>query len=187
MTGSATARRPVIERGDRIFTQVPETYRTIGAKTLAAFRHVLATREFDLLFRTNSSSYVNRRMLQEFAGTLPTRRYYGGYSGYVDDVPFASGTGILMSRDLVEVVAADTHWEFDRIDDVAIGRSIYRAGVELRRLPRLDLLSSDDLALLTPAVMRTTFWVRCRSTGDRQQDIETMRRVHAMYGRAGLL
>jgi hypothetical protein len=186
-TGSAAAKRPVVERGDRIFTQVPETYVNVGAKTLAAFGHVLANHRFDFLFRTNTSSYVNRKMLRSFAETLPTNRYYGGFVGHADGVSYASGTGILMSRDLVEMTVRDQHWDFDRIDDIAIGHSMLRAGVGVHELPRLDVVSRDALALLTPDSVRNCFWARCRSSGDRRQDIETMHRVHAMHDQAGLL
>jgi hypothetical protein len=185
--GSTSAKGRTVEQGDRIFTQVPETYTNIGAKTLAAFRHALDNYRFDFLFRTNTSSYVNRKMLKAFVQTSPNRRYYAGFVGHCDGISYASGTGIIMSRDLVVAAVKDRHWNFDQIDDVAIGHSMRRAGVGIHELPRLDVLSQAAAALLTPDSVRNYFWARCRSSGDRYQDIESMHRVHDMYHQAGLL
>ena len=132
------AKRPVRVLGDRLYTEVPESYFNVGAKMLAAFRHVFATEDFDYLYRTNTSSYVNRRLLSDYASLLPRERFYGGYLGEVDGIPFASGTGALLSRDLVRAAIEDRVWDYDAIDDVALGRCMRRAGASARLIPRID-------------------------------------------------
>ena len=54
------------------------------------------------LFRTNSSSYVDKRMLLEFAAGMPTERCYCGISGHFHGIPYTSGSGMLLSRDAVQ-------------------------------------------------------------------------------------
>jgi len=44
------------QREDRLHVGVPDISGNISAKTIGAFRHVLAHHHFDYLFRTNTSS-----------------------------------------------------------------------------------------------------------------------------------
>jgi hypothetical protein len=155
-------------------------YINVGAKTLAAFSHVLAQQEFDFLFRTNTSSYVNKALLSSFVNGLPRDAYYGGFVGWDAGIPYASGTGILLSRDLVEAAVRDPQWEFDYMDDVALGRSMHRAGIAVNDQPRIDLPSITDLEQRKPEEIAAHFLVRCRSAHDRSQDAAIMRRVHTL-------
>jgi hypothetical protein len=43
------------------------------------------------------------------------------------------------------------------------------------------VLSPDQVPLVPADQWKTCFHVRCRSAGNRTQDIETMSRVHAAY------
>ena len=69
----------------------------LGPKTLEAFAWAVANRDFDYVFRTNTSSYVDAQLLQEFMAAKPRERYYGGH---VDERygAFASGCGYAISR-----------------------------------------------------------------------------------------
>src|SRR5204863_6336152 len=48
-----------VRRGADVFLRVPDDFAHIGDKTIALFEYLLAHDDFDLLFRTNSSSYVD--------------------------------------------------------------------------------------------------------------------------------
>jgi len=167
--------------GDRLETRVPETYLNTNPKNIVGLRHLLATEDFDYVFRTNTSSYVNLGGLDEYVQGLPDAGYYAGFIGERDGTRFASGTCTLMSRDLVEYAVSDPAWEFGLIDDVAMGRSMARASVEVQPLERVDVLTSEDLASLTAETLSGAFVVRCKSNGGREHDIEAMRRVHHFY------
>ncbi|MCQ6271138.1 hypothetical protein M8J71_11660 [Pseudarthrobacter sp. R1] len=181
VSGSWFAARQAHTTGDRIYTGVPETYLNTNAKNIAGLRHLLATQEFDYVFRTNSSSYVSLPMLDEYVQALPDRGYYAGFIGEAGGTRFASGTCTLMSRDLVESAASDPKWEYELIDDVAMGRSMARAAIEVQPLRRVDVLTPEDLSGLTAEDLRDTFVVRCKSSGGRGHDIEAMHRVHQLY------
>src|SRR5205823_14785151 len=58
---------------------VPDDLPHVGEKTLACFEYVLANREFDLVFRTNCSSYVDLLNLREFVRAKAAQeRFYSG-------------------------------------------------------------------------------------------------------------
>lgn len=186
LTGSWAARRPVFQDGDRVLTRVPETYLNTNPKTIAGLRYMLDRYDFDYLLRTNTSTYVNRRLLADFAEELPEKGYYGGFIGESGGVRYASGTCTLLSRDVIELIVADPEWEYNIIDDVAIGRSMNRAGIDVEPFRRIDVLNNEQLDSLDADTLRTTFVVRCKGVDSREHDIAVMRRVHGLYQGIGL-
>ena len=46
-------------KDDKILINYPEGFQNIGYKTIRSFEILLKNNEFDYIFRTNSSSYVN--------------------------------------------------------------------------------------------------------------------------------
>jgi hypothetical protein len=177
--GRWSASRPVTSDGSRIQTRVPESYDHTNAKTRAALRHVVASMDFDYLLRTNSSSYVHRPLLLEQASALPREGYYGGSLVRLEEPAYVSGTGILMSRDVVELAATDESWTYEVIDDVALGRVMRKAGIEPQELERLDVESLEQP--IAPGSLRTCFLARCKSPVDRALDVPIMHRVHGLY------
>ncbi|MDP9986457.1 hypothetical protein J2S98_001610 [Arthrobacter oryzae] len=182
--GGWFAARPARTAGDRVETRVPETYLNTNPKNIAGLRHLLATEDFDYVFRTNTSSYVDLAGLEEHVQGIPATGYYAGFIGERDGTRFASGTCTLMSRDLVEYAVNDPEWEFGLIDDVAMGRCMARASVDVKPLERVDVLTAEDLAALTPESLTSAFVVRCKSSGGRGHDVEAMHRVHSLYSRS---
>lgn len=181
VAGSWFSSRSVRRQGDRLLTGVPETYLNTNAKNIAGLTHLLATEEFDYVFRTNTSSYVNLSMLEEYVQSLPLEGFYGGYLGERDGVTFASGTCTLMSRDVAQQAVNDPAWEYGIIDDVAMGQSMARAGIAARSLERIDLLSVADIEALSAEDLESVFVVRCKNSDDRAHDVTAMRRVHELY------
>lgn len=181
IAGSWWASRPVRVRGDRVETSVPETFLNTNPKTVAGLRQLLATQDFDFVFRTNTSSYVNLSMLESFVQSLPTTGFYGGYLGERDGITFASGTCTLMSRDLAQHVVNDPEWEYGIIDDLAMGRSMSRARVPVTPLERVDVMSRAKLNSLSAGDLSCAFVVRCKNPGAREDDVAAMNRVHELY------
>lgn len=180
------AQRPVRQRDSQILTGVPETYLMTNAKTIAGFRHILAEHKFDYVLRTNSSTYVNLSMLSDYIENLPSTNFYGGTPWSSGVVTYATGTSMLLSRDLVERVVDDPKWDFDLVDDLAVGMAMKRAGVALNAFPRIDVCTSEDLASLSIEALQSSFIVRCKGLDDREHDVIAMRKVHALYQSAGL-
>jgi len=159
--------------GAIIDTDVPETYAMVTTKLFTTLTHVLATEEFDYLFRTNSSTYVDRRRLIQFAQDLPRSRYWGGFTGTSEGITFTSGAGTLMSRDCV-ADAVTAEWDWSLIDDVALSRVLTERGFEAQPLSRPTLSSVE-------AVTKTDldgFMWRCKGEPERD-DVEIMRALQS--------
>lgn len=176
----------VTHQENRVISGVPETYINTNAKTVAGLRYMLQHFSFDYLLRTNTSTYVNLRLLTEFVKGLPQEGYYGGPVGMADGIEYASGTGMLFSRDIVRLIACDPKWEFGVIDDVAVGRCMKRNGISLHPLGRVDILNETDIQTLNRDELRSTFLVRCKGNQGRDHDINVMHLVHAAYRDMGL-
>ena len=137
--------------------------------------------EWDFVFRTNSSSYVDKAALRCHAGSLPQERVYQG----VDGGGFASGSGFFVSGDVAKLLARELPDEpQEEIEDVAVGRVLARAGIGV--LPgarRCDYWHEQFLARfynreVDLVALRDAYHVRCKCEGDRAKDVEAMRAVH---------
>ncbi len=163
---------------------LPDTYWLIGAKTLAAFRFALAHYAFDYLMRTNISSYVDLPNLVAQVSGYPARGLYAGYPGSSNNCSeFVSGSGYLLSRDLVEaVVSSQRLWEHQFIDDVALSRLLARIGVGHPVTPvrRLEVGGEREAASLSDSDLRSCFHFRCKSQIPENQ-IRAMRRIHSRF------
>ena len=155
-----------------IHTDVPETYAMVTTKLFPTLTHVLATEEFDYLFRTNTSTYVDRQRLVDFAEDLPRRGYWGGFLGTANGVTFASGAGILMSRDCVEK-AVEAEWDWALTDDVALGNVMKLQGIEAQPINRPNIQSTEDARDIGP----DAFMWRCK-VGDVRNDASIMIALH---------
>lgn len=168
--------------GSKIITNSPEDWSLIGLKTIMAFKHVLENYDFDYLFRTNTSSYLDTGGLLDFLEGKPKASVYGGVVGKVfGNSEFASGAGILLSRDVVEkIVSKSKDWKHGLVDDIAIADLV--AGFEnprvpLMPLPRLDLPTLELARATDPETIRANFHFRCKSNS-AQETIDIMHFIH---------
>jgi hypothetical protein len=171
--------------GRHLYLPVADDLANVGHKLLAAVDYVLANREFDLIFRTNCSSYVDLRNFRAYvAGHARPERFYAGYPGIHHTTRFASGSGFFLSRDLVQLVQAHAHaWNHRPHDDVALGQLMHQHGLEPEPTPRVEYQSRH----LVWRVDVSQFHFRCRTdTADRREDVRIMLRVHEAFVRARL-
>lgn len=175
-TGGTRLRR----RGLHVELPVSDAYEDIGAKTLAAFAHVLEHDRFDLLFRTNSSSYVDLTNLRAYAAEHASRgRFYAGVVAAHEGIAFASGSGYFLSRDLVEsVVARRAEWDHTLPDDVALAAVLAKEGIEPGRAPRVEY--RDSRAIEEVDTTQYHFRVKTRSRL-RVDDVEAMLALHRAF------
>jgi hypothetical protein len=125
--------------GDVFYSKGPESFRACILKTMAAFEY-FSNQKFDYILRTNLSSLWNYTKLLEFVEHLPRTNVYAGTSGNCDGIPFVSGSGFLLSKDVYDyLIAKKTDvLNINRIDDVDIGKVLTDA-----KVPRTDLLRTD--------------------------------------------
>lgn len=131
--------------------------------------------DYDIIFRTNSSSYVNKQRLKEFAATLPTEKLYAGWeiegnAGY----NVVSGAGIFLSRDTAEILREKIDPNFEREEDVFCGQLLHEAGIKIiNDRSRFDVENVNDRTPLNRYHYRQK-----ASHGNRLQDAENMRLLH---------
>lgn len=113
--------RPIIVGDTLTVNAGPESYDTIYNKTMVAMRWLLEGRDdFSYIIRTNLSTAWNFPRLQSLIkqDVFPKTKCYAGFSGYdKDNQVFISGAGIIMSRDVCQILVDEYNLE----DTVAIG------------------------------------------------------------------
>jgi hypothetical protein len=135
-----------------IFVNTPDARDNLLKKTIKGMECLLNNFEFDYLFRPNCGSYINLKLLSEFLEDKPRHAYYGGINGhYANTGYYASGSCILMSRDVVEILVEDQgKLEYNGnvlMDDVSIGRHLINVrGIELdKNAIRKNCRSETDI------------------------------------------
>jgi hypothetical protein len=166
----------------KIVTETPEDWSLIGLKTIIAFKHVLKNYEFDYLFRTNTSSYLDVPSLLKFLEKEPNKNLYAGVIGKVFGTSrFASGAGILLSRDVIErICESESGWKHGLVDDIAIADLVsgFRAPtVEVSSLPRVDFATLDEAESADPELIRENFHFRCKSSSV-EETVGIMHHIH---------
>ena len=129
-------------------------------KCVEFWGYCLENLDFDYIFRPNLGCWVSMDALNKLVNTLPMEGVYGGAFGSYKYIPYISGSGFLLSRDLVQLI-----WDYhlnDKdltiqysghrfIDDVAIGAFLGafqfhpHKGINIDRtlLPRIDIHEAE--------------------------------------------
>tara|TARA_Y100000389_G_C17448734_1_gene513294 strand:+ start:1024 stop:1659 length:636 start_codon:yes stop_codon:yes gene_type:complete len=153
---------------DKFYSNTPEGLYNIGYKTLNLFDYALNNMEFDYIFRTNSSSYVNIEKLLDFIMDKPKENFYSGVIGNYGGINFASGSGYFISRDLVElVVEQKNRWDHTLIDDVSLGKLMSENNVKIYRGERCDITNYSH-------IIKNHYHYRVKTENNRNNDIKLM-------------
>ena len=156
--------------GNLIKTNVPESLINCGHKTLKAFE-LLKNRDYDYIFRTNSSSYVDKQMLKDYLEDKPRNNFYSGVIGNHHGIIFASGSGFIVSKNVVDLVLLkQEYWEHRFIDDVALGLLLRHLSISPVPAPRFDIQTVNNT---TP----TNYYHYRIKTYDRLKDCEYMKSI----------
>jgi hypothetical protein len=169
---------------DKIYTSSPEGYSNIGEKTITAFE-LIKDKNFDYLFRTNSSSYIIKENLLNFLEDKPKENFYTGIIGKHSNINFCSGSGYFLSKNLVvDIIKNKNLWNHNYIDDVAISELITKKmGVAITDCAkRLDIHSLKRIYTLED--IKLNYHIRCAWHSDRSVDVFHMKKIHSMLNDA---
>lgn len=161
---------------ENIYTDVKEQLIFCGYKTLTAF-NLIKDLEFDYIFRTNSSSYVDKKLLLEFIKDKPKQNFYSGAIGNYNGIPFASGSGYFLSKDLFKYILENKNeWNHQVIDDVSVGIMMLQKNVKIHIGKRFDL--TDECYQNIYNIDPNYYHYRCKIQSNRLMDIENMGKIH---------
>lgn len=120
----------------------------IGYKNFEAFEWTIKNENFDFLYRTNTSSYINIQNLEYYISKYRNNPGFI-YDGIImniknknDDtcIKFVSGSGILFSKKTVEVLINNkSEYNHSLWEDVAIGELLNKNGIFPTEGKRYDI------------------------------------------------
>ncbi len=158
-----------------IQTEDNNLYYYMAGKFRSALRYALLSK-FDIIYRTNSSSYISKKKLKEFAATLPTEKLYAGWT-MTDSEDFGglvvSGAGIFLSRDTAEILAKEIDPEKELEEDIYIGRILRKHGIVA-----IDDKSRYDVPMDVPDEIPAVYHYRLKCGAAREVDVENMKKIH---------
>jgi hypothetical protein len=131
-----------------IYLKSPEGFQNIGRKTIEAFEYALMNFDFDVIYRSNNSSYVDYKLLKAKLETLPVTGLYAGVVGKCYSGNFASGCGFVLSKDLVlDLVLNADNLNHSVMDDVMISEHL-RDKVVITPMDRFDV--DETMTIIDP-------------------------------------
>jgi len=141
---------------DLVFDTIEDNYYPgMLKKTLYALKHINNTYSYDFLVRTNLSTFwVFDKLLQRVSSLPTTNVVSGTFRKAVDNFgrqlpEYISGTGIVLSRDMVDVLVSDkTILDTEYPEDFAISNCFVTKGIRLTRaVPRPICLLEQNRAI----------------------------------------
>ncbi len=161
---------------ERVMFNCTDSYYYMAEKFKKAL-HFIKDFDYDVIFRTNSSSYVNKQKLKEFAATLPTEKLYAGWT-MTDSEDYGglvvSGAGIFLSRDTAEILSKEIDPAKELEEDIYIGRVLRKNGIVA-----IDNKSRYDVDSYFSEIPLDRYHYRFK-TGDRLHDAKNMELVHKL-------
>ena len=156
--------------------ECPDTFKMMHWKFYLVLKEIIND-DWDYIFRTNSSSYVDKENLLKFAKNLPSENCYCGVEGtFLKDnsiVNFASGSGMFLSKDVVNIlINSDYSSDEQEYEDVYIGYILNSNNIyPTPGAKRADLQNNNYGDL-------DTYHFRCISKDDRQIDLDRMEEIY---------
>lgn len=158
--------------GDKFYSKTPEGLYNIGYKTLNLFEYLINNKDFDYIFRTNSSSYVDIGKLIDYIEDKSKKDFYSGVIGNHGGINFASGSGYFISKDLVDLVLQNKNkWDHSLIDDVSLGKLLSENNVNIYKGNRCDMIKPTDYK-------NNHYHYRVKSENNRYNDIKLIKHIN---------
>jgi hypothetical protein len=173
---------PYIKDNKYIYLPGKENLDNCTKKTVDAFKYVLENFEFTYIYRTNISSYINKRLLDAYINTLYNTNIYGGVINNKDDIAYASGSGFIISKDLVKLlVDNEDKIDYSIVDDMSIGKFLNKQNnISIIPIPRIDIINDNGLKRVNNTNINNAFHYRLKSyyETNRNFDIQAMHYLH---------
>ena len=129
------------ENKDYLFLETDDRYENIAKKTIMAFEKIYEDFDFDFVFRTNTSSYINLPRFSEYVKNFESKlSYAGAHVNTKEGNLIASGAGIFLSKENVKLLIDNKNKiDFNLPDDVAIAKMLLSSKILPTNIERKDL------------------------------------------------
>tara|TARA_X000001036_G_C20677964_1_gene804864 strand:+ start:434 stop:1354 length:921 start_codon:yes stop_codon:yes gene_type:complete len=115
-------------------------------RVLDCFEWALENIEFDYIYRTTTTAYLNIEKLYKFIQDKSETSFYAGPEMYHLDkennrrIKFGSGAGFFLSKDVVlKVIKNRNKWDYRYLDDVSLGKLLIQdLQIDLESIERQD-------------------------------------------------
>ncbi len=163
--------------GDELFIKSEEGIENLGHKVISSLEYVLDNIDFDYIFKMNCSSYLNKKMLKDILIDKPRSNFYSGFMGTHDGIRFVSGSGTILSKDLVKIIVDSKYdWNHSYIEDVSIGKLMMDNNINITTLNRVDIINGLDYNLINIK----NHHYRCKNN-NRDNDILVMNELYKIH------
>jgi hypothetical protein len=185
---------PIVINGSDMWLRGEETIAPgVLIKTICALEYCFESGvEFDWVVRANISTAINFARFPYGELAAVGCEYAGSRIGFVNDIPFVSGTDITLSRRCAQLLLQNRHaLDYSLIDDVAIAQLFNRLGVrpyliknsrrEMHGAPYGEYRNEDvSYAEVTPGMVAGGYTYRHR-TDDRDADARQLATVISTF------
>jgi len=144
-------------------------------KTINSIDFLLKTQNFDFIFRTNMSSVLD---LHKFYNLLDNyKNDYSGKIGYHNNIKFASGAGMLLSKQLCyTLINSKNTLDYNLLDDVSIGFLLQN--ININPLTRFETFNyENNVNQITKEMIKDYYHFRCKSDTDNNKTLLMMKTI----------
>jgi hypothetical protein len=160
---------------------IPDVVTFFFWKYLAVYRYFLDYTDADYLFTTNSSNYIQPKLLSNLVQSAPNSGFYAGSSLNAGRHQFISGANRIFSRDVVSLVV-ENRALINRhlLEDVAQGSLLRSLNVDLVPLQTLNVHSVSEVLKLDSLQLSRCHQIRVKSGSLREiQDVEILKAIRS--------
>ena len=163
---------------DTIYTKCkPSLIPGILIKTIKSIKYINDNYNFDYLFRTNLSSFIDLNKLYDF---IQNKQFnYGAVQGIHNGIKFGSGCGFFLSKEAsLYLLNQDINYNNGLYDDVEIGRVL--SSYEFYNVNRIDfILFQEDL--VDKIKKSNVFHFRCKNEFNMNVTIYNLVKMYELF------
>jgi len=150
-----------------LFVETDTSSKNLGYKLLLALDWCTKNTDYDFIFRTNTSSFVNTIELENFiSNNLINKDYvYCGmplvrdYKDSDKKINFLSGAGIILNKKTTQLILDKRkNWDHSEWEDVSLGKLLSENGVSFTEGRRQDI----QYNFYNNIIDKTNYHYRCR-------------------------
>ncbi len=152
---------------DTLFVETDTSSRNLGYKLLLALDWCEKNIDYDFIFRTNTSSFVNTKELEKYisANLIDKDYIYCGmplvrdYKESDKKINFLSGAGIIFNKKTVQLILKKKEqWDHNEWEDVSLGKLLEDNNIPFLKGKRQDIENN----FYNNVIDKTNYHYRCR-------------------------